>query len=420
MLRSIIPIVRSCTSVSIRTYLRDGNRKPRDRAGVRIQQGILNNLDALEEDPEVSYDADFSQLHVSHAKHEKEMALQKEQLKYYTIRSKYFKSEKMPNFLTWAEKEQIRYLNKTEPKDWTPERLAESFPAVEDVIIKVLKAKWTPTNMKRIQKHDENVKRNWELFKANEIKDLDPEVREHLQKFSKRNFDNIQNAYVQTDIDQNTFQFPKPKSKEFLHIISSCKRIDANTEKESIGAKPTSDQIEGKKQVLLGDETNIEPVLKIPRYMQKRVVTFDELKEKAKEDSSKSQDDDMHLSVSLLKQTESNLLSDVDKTPTNADNRVIETPTNVATEIDTYADESKNDGVVNLTLADISSSKMITKYTSKQPSSLATTNTDSALLFRPKIKIPKRLQKHGSVYKLYDCFYDDRGEFLYRVPGLRD
>ncbi|XP_055326521.1 uncharacterized protein LOC129580278 [Sitodiplosis mosellana] len=421
MLRSILPIVRGFTSTTIRTIRRDGNRKPRDMAGVRIQQSILNNVDTLEEDPEMTYEADFTKLHLSHRQHETEMELQKEQLKYYTVRSKYFKSKKQPQFLTWAEKEQIRHLNKTNPDEWTPSRLAESFPAVEEVIIKVLKANWTPANLERVKKHDEAVKRNWKQFKANEMKDLDPEVSEHLQKFSNRNFDSTQNAYVQTNIDQTTFQFPKPKSNEFSHIISTCKRIDADANKELIGDKPKYQIEENKMQELSSDA----PVLKLPYSMRKRVLTFEELKAKAKSGYSKTQDDEVHLSVSLLKEPAVETQSNVVETPAIAESHAIETfsaeidKNNVA-EIDTYPDESKSDRVVNLTLADVSSSKKITKYASKPLSSLATFKKDVSIPFRRKIEIPQRLQKHGSVYKLYDCFYDDRGEFLYRVPGLRN
>lgn len=34
------------------------------------------------------------------------------------------------------------------------------------------------------------------------------------------------------------------------------------------------------------------------------------------------------------------------------------------------------------------------------------------------IRIPKRVWKEGIIYKVKDCFYDDNGDFLYRVPGL--
>lgn len=34
------------------------------------------------------------------------------------------------------------------------------------------------------------------------------------------------------------------------------------------------------------------------------------------------------------------------------------------------------------------------------------------------IRIPKRVWKEGYTYRVNDCFYDDNGHFLYRVPGL--
>jgi len=34
------------------------------------------------------------------------------------------------------------------------------------------------------------------------------------------------------------------------------------------------------------------------------------------------------------------------------------------------------------------------------------------------IRIPKKVWKEGYMYRVNDCFYDDNGEFLYRVPGL--
>lgn len=35
-----------------------------------------------------------------------------------------------------------------------------------------------------------------------------------------------------------------------------------------------------------------------------------------------------------------------------------------------------------------------------------------------RIKIPKDKYIKGSTYKVNDCYYDDDGEFLYRVPGM--
>ncbi|KAI4493087.1 hypothetical protein M0802_009637 [Mischocyttarus mexicanus] len=36
------------------------------------------------------------------------------------------------------------------------------------------------------------------------------------------------------------------------------------------------------------------------------------------------------------------------------------------------------------------------------------------------IKIPRKLYEKGKTYRISDCYYDDDGEFLYRVPGVRN
>lgn len=41
-----------------------------------------------------------------------------------------------------------------------------------------------------------------------------------------------------------------------------------------------------------------------------------------------------------------------------------------------------------------------------------------ALSYPEKITVPKEKYKKGYTYKINDCYYDDDGEFLYRVPGI--
>lgn len=432
MLRSIvIPIVKRSACFAIRNYRRDGNRRPRDMAGIRIQQGILNNVDSLEDDPEVTYDADFTQLDQSYDEHEKEMAARKEQLKYHIIKRKHFKTEKQPNFLTWAEKEQIRYLHKERPDEWTPERLAGSFPAVEEVIKKILKAKWTPGNMQRIQKHDEGAKHNWQLFKSNQLKDLDPEVCEHLKKFSNRNFDHIKNAYIQTNNDQIKFQFPKPKTKEFLSIISSCKRITADSEQEKL-ADRKKPQIESNQSIeqdlVTGEHSNLSQI-KLEKSLRSKTMTYQELIEKTGHANTAEQEE-IHLSVSLPNeeiflrdelQKENEFSQKEDSfdahTVDESVGRMNSPPKHAAKYVEsTRLVSSKNSEPINLSLADISSSKIVQKYEAKSVS--LKFNAENSMPIRHKINIPDNLRRRGSVYKLYDCFYDDRGNFMYRVPGL--
>lgn len=385
----------------IRGYRRAGNRKPRDMAGMRIQQAVMGDVDELEQDPEMTYDADFNKLDQTYNEHKNEMELKKEQLKYYVIKSRYFKSKQQPNFLTWAEKEQIRFLNKDDPDAWTPERLSESFPAVKDVIIKVLKANWTPSSMKRIEKHDENVRNNWKLYKNGEMKGLDAELQNHLKKFTNRQFDSSKNAYMQTKNDQIQFQFPVPKSKEFTQIITSCKKMT-----QKISSEKSQISME-KKQPLLIDDKLDKALIKVPKEYRKEEITFDELI-KATGTLNTAKNDEMLLNVSTPNE-EASLDSNI--MPSNS----VELTSSRVEDIANIKETTENK-VIDLTSVD-KNSNQIQKYASKK-SGLTTSKKEILPKIQHRIQIPKRLHKKYAVYKLYDCFYDDKGIFMYRVPGL--
>lgn len=412
MFRAIVlpSIVNRCVHITVRNIRRAGNRQPRDLAGVRIQHGIFRDLETLEEDPERTYDADFTRLDISHRQHEDELASQKEQIKFHTIKNKYFKEPKMPNFLTWSEKEQIRKLHKSEPREWTPERLAESFPAVEEVIVKILKSNWSPASMKHVQRHDNGVRKNWELFKANELKDLHPNVVEHLKKFSNRNFDSTQNAYTQIQDDPFQFKFPEPKNKEFLHIITSCKRIDKSKKMIGGDGQDNKKQIGESKQKALAISNGNEIPLNMSKKQLKKNVTFDQLVEKSGMTNAMIENEEMHLKVSLPEQE--NLIK-IDNKPSKALTKHVSHDDHG---INAVAENSYETETVDLALENPNTSKIIQKYSMTQ----GYAKNDSLPSIRHKIDIPPKLRKRGSVYKLYDCFYDDNGRFMYRVPGLVD
>lgn len=406
---NLIPsLVNRCACIAVRTYRRSGNRKPRDLAGVRIHYEIFGDVDTLAEDPEQTLDADFNQLHRSHREHEQEVATKKEQLKYHVIKNKYFKDQRLPNFLTWAEKQQIRQLHKKEPSEWTAERLAESFPAVEEVIVKILKTNWTPSSMKRVQRHDENVRKNWELFKADKIKDLDADVREHLKKFSTRNFDSTQNAYAQIKDNPFEFKFPAPKNKEFLHIITSCKRNDEKP--KQIGPAATEQIIKSNDNSVAIAKPDAMP-LQLTKKQRSKTVNFNQLV-KNNPIADTVNVEEMHLKVSLPEHDASLI-------------KINSKPFEISAErqTDDEADEivpvesSEDTETVDLALADANStSQIIQKY----PNKVGFAQSVTLPQIRHKIDIPGKLRKPGSIYKLYDCFYDDRGKFMYRVPGLVD
>ncbi|XP_054464548.1 neugrin [Anoplopoma fimbria] len=53
--------------------------------------------------------------------------------------------------LTWDAMEQIRYLKKEQPEEWTVERLAEGYSVTPDVILRVLRSKHVPAPDRKIK-----------------------------------------------------------------------------------------------------------------------------------------------------------------------------------------------------------------------------------------------------------------------------
>lgn len=208
------------------------------RLSKRSNPGLGYQINALEDaaeiiqsDPEgfAALEGDLAEAHKSHKQHELELQRQKEKIRQYIVQNKYFRQEPLPNLLTYAEKEQIKFLHSSDNEEWTVERLAESFPASAETICKILKARWSPMSEKRIRAHDESVLKNWERFKKGEFSTkLSRELQEHLNKFIHRDLKDIN---ILPD-SSKTFQkkkWQKPKSSEFSSIIMSLRSKDKET-----------------------------------------------------------------------------------------------------------------------------------------------------------------------------------------------
>ena len=104
-------------------------------------------LDAL------NYISPFQQ----HRSQAKELAT----LKHHTIKQKHFRPASSPNLLTWAAKEQIRFLHSSNPEDWTIDSLAEHFPVAEEALKRILKSSRGILQEKDILQHDKEVLENW-------------------------------------------------------------------------------------------------------------------------------------------------------------------------------------------------------------------------------------------------------------------
>ncbi|KAJ3665208.1 hypothetical protein Zmor_000714 [Zophobas morio] len=334
--------------------------------GISRRKQLLPRLENEEITDFEELEADFMEVHKLYEQHEKELAQIKEREKYLIVREKYFK-EKSPNFLTWHDKEQIRYLHNTEPEEWTIERLSEGFPALPETIKKVVKTNWVKTKQHKITNHDAAVQRNWKLFKQGQMSTLPKDLAEHLNKFTNRalNF----KPFVLPSSGKNVQVQSEATTSEFADIIKSYKKIkncllESENTQTNVGNEPPK-----------GDTSYAASA---PRT---KSVTLSELQNK----------------LTKLVEAGKNV---------NEDERHI---------INSVKPE-KEDKISETRLMDLSKNKY---KASTGVRHLDKKEKDySHLNYPDKITIPKSILKKGTIYKLNDCYYDDDGEFLYRVPGM--
>ncbi|XP_037946505.1 uncharacterized protein LOC119678634 [Teleopsis dalmanni] len=386
-------------SIIIRTLHKGITNLSRRKANPGIGHQLELDVDQhLTDDPEdfENMESDFYEVHKTHRQHEEEMKQQREHVRHLMVKHKYFREQKLPNLLTYAEKEQIRLLHTRDPEEWSVERLTESFPATEDIIKKILSAKWRPRSTKRIREHDEAVIRNWEQLRANkeEMQKLPAELREHLKKFVNRKPADLIDTY---DNIPTRLEIPKPKGNEFVSIITTCHKY---AEKEP---EPPVPQLNAPKenkfknfnelQKEAEDETYLMDTVKDKRYMR-----IHELKQKK-------------LSPYELSQAMENENTELEKKAAE------------------YLDNTSGTGILphntpsSAVTGTSESSTSDFNYVQKFESSEIVVSPEDRQRFemftiKERIYIPRKLWRKGATFKVEDCYYDDDGEFLYRVPGM--
>lgn len=346
------------------------------------------------------FEGDLFQAHKSHRQFEEESIRHKEKIKEKIIERKYFKPSERHNFLTWAEKEQIRHLFATARDEWPIERLAESFPATTEVILKLVKNKWQPDSSQRIEKHDEKVKKTWQAFKEHKLVGLDADLVEHLNKFSGRSYD-VQSTAYSAKPDQTEFQFPQPKTKEFSHILLSCKKLTDKSKEDE------TEMIKSKESEMALTEGHFDPT-NIP---------------------AKPNDENDSILLEKIKYRKYQTIEEFDKmknknakvTKSAADERPFNSaPLMNEMEIKVAARNPNGTGIVDMNNREfLKTLYNVKKYETKQSVvKYKESNAINVDVVKEKIYIPRKLYKKGKLFRLRDCFYDDQGDFLYRVPGL--
>lgn len=373
------------------------------------------------------------------------MARNKERLKQQIVVKKYFK-ERQPRFLTFAEKELIRKLHETKPEEWPVEKLSESFPALPETIRKILHTKWSPKSVESVVRYDNTVVENWKNFRNGKLV-INPILKEHLMKFKDRKIILTDRESLAKQFVPSKPEFKKPKSQLFTNIIqtyldqkqrdtkllpqgddpSKMPDISNNSDKDqnlliasSRIATDSSFAIVNKSEKSTSDEeehltrsrsrTDSKQCDVVPRNARKNTTspfTFDEFVKAKLDDICKESPEE---GVALLDVYKKRM--DTGQETQTAEIAVAQSDDAVQIAAEENSAVSKNDRrYAKIAIADDNLVDTHIKIWHKK--------IDTQCDYVNPIKIAKHLYKPGMTYRISDCYYDDDGEFLYRVPGVR-
>lgn len=208
------------------------------------------------------------------------------------------------------------------------------------------------------------------MYKQGKIPDLPPSLKEHLKKFTNRklNFQRFEPPNVEVE---ETVKYKKAPG-EFTQIITSFEDLKNN--KSSDNETNEHDRYSNNK-IYLPKKPLKETYLitKPEKFVNKKLLT---LKEMGKQDDE--------ILSATVNQTEQ--------------------PVGVFQE--------QNNSLEKIDDLTIKKYKRVANAVDK------TKPNYNHLIYPERIKIPKDKYKKDHIFKLNDCFYDDDGEFLYRVPGM--
>ncbi|CAH0399447.1 unnamed protein product [Chilo suppressalis] len=358
-------LIYVCDKIIVRNVRNSRITYPNANPGLnrRINAFQKNGLKIEDEDAEEFIEAsesDFTNVGEAYNEHMNETLMGKYELSYHIVKDKYFK-ENMPNLLTWSEKEQIRHLIATEPNEWTPERVAESFPVTVPVVKKLVKYPWKPATEQRILRHDQSVMRNWRELKEGSL-GISDELRKHFLKFSDRIIPPLNKKSIKVDISM------EQKMGEFESIVRKCAAKERN-EKEK-----THEETKHKEA----------PNQDFKKHNQSQRLTLSEFAEKIQNRLDSGQNVDIN--DEIIVKSISNESASIQ-------------PPDLSTEIDV---QNHNNAA-----------KELTEFKEDN-----TKSEKSIMDYPERIRVPKKLYKKGATYKVNDCYYDHDGKFLYRVLGM--
>ncbi|XP_044005356.1 putative neugrin-like protein DDB_G0288135 isoform X2 [Aphidius gifuensis] len=343
------------------------------------------------------------------------------------VKSKYF-DKKEPSFLTWSEKEQIRCLHEQDEIEWSPDRLAECFPALPQTILKILKTKWKPNNINTINKYDKSVIDNWEKFKKGDLA-LDPMLAQHLNKFKDRKIDFEALQSLAHKFVKDKPVFPQPKNKLFISLLQDddndddavkLKKIKSNDDDDNLLYKITDGNANKNNETIIQQKkNNIITNNKIKQDQQ--YTTFDEFLEHSIDKLSKTNtnNNDISLENKLLIEEYKKKIDLVDSSITSTTSTTMIDDNNVELPCENDDDDDDDDNSTSIAMSNLHIDENSPTTGIIERKIIESSSSSSEDDYPRFIKIPKGKAKEGVTFRVQDKYYDWDGEFLYRVPVLK-
>lgn len=391
----------------------------------KMNEELDNNFEEIDQEDGEIYDSDFMTVDTSYKNKIRESKRIREQLKRRIVKNKVFK-EIEPNFLTYIEKDQIKKLYESNPKEWTPEKLSESFPALPETIKRILKVKWIPKSVERILQYDNKVIENWKQLKTGKLV-VNDTLKQHLMKFKDRKIHLCDKETLMKNFIPPKIELPKPKSSFFSNIIKNFTYEESIIENKllissqnNINKDKKNFNITEKEDIkLFKEKNNSMNIYKTKKYNTKeKTLLFEEfMRNKLNNPNEIPHEEKIVLMNIYKKYVESKNSEDISF---NIMNNIKEDAIIEKKSISTTKTPSDKNSILNIKTdkfklaTELNNNKSLDTYI-KERNSFMETNFE----YSKRIKIPENVYKQGMTYRIKDCYYDDDGEFLYRIPGLK-
>ena len=359
----------------------------------------------------------------AHTKAKNRNSIGKEMLRRILTKKNFFPDKADPELLTWMEMEMMKHLAKTDPGFWDERKLSDGFPATVNTVKKVLKGMKKVLTPRMIEQHDEKVRKNWQLLAKGKL-EITPELQQHLKDhYGVRSFEKLLPSEDRLKFEKKVIEeykksltLPEIKPGKFGNLIADYNRKVAAKEKALRVDKRSGDkEINAVQNNVLTPAT--DPQLDGPNperetamlnvsheIMQNRRMTLEVFRKEYLDANS----------FSKMLTREEKMAADPSKVVYEDWLEVERTKDAMVTKVEKLdADKILKEEIKS----DLDAFLDVPKYVEKSEKPTEDfVNLENVESDEDNIKISSDKFKPGCLYRVKDSFYDDQGEFLYRIP----